>query len=240
MKYCKFIIANYKGITDAVEIDIEKNTLIPIIGINECGKTTLLNAIYSFDHINDWQNETYSHLDDIFNLYQSRSQPCTISAIIKAKKSDLKDILKQDLQIPEERCNELLGVFSNEGESQIMITRKFLTNNSINESVYEFSPKLYFDSKEIENSFCEYLLSSLPYILYFDDFRETFPDEIEINEDNKNTGWLPIIQELFIKTNEKFSIYELKNLDERRRKSIISQVKKSLMKHLHHNGHILD
>ena len=52
MKYLKFRIKNYRAIKD-LEIDLEKNSLIPIIGINECGKTTILKAIFAFDWVND-------------------------------------------------------------------------------------------------------------------------------------------------------------------------------------------
>ena len=73
MKYKKFIIENYKAITNTIEIDLEKNSLIPIIGINECGKTTILNAIFAFDSYNDSFDSSIHHLTDVRNLYTTEN-----------------------------------------------------------------------------------------------------------------------------------------------------------------------
>ena len=83
MKYKRFIIENYKGISKAMEINLENNNLVPIIGINECGKTTILNAIFAFDHYNDEDNVLYNHLSDVANLYSDSPEICKISAIIE-------------------------------------------------------------------------------------------------------------------------------------------------------------
>lgn len=53
MKYLSFTITNYRGISEPLTIDLQKSSLVPLIGINECGKTTILQAIYCFDYIND-------------------------------------------------------------------------------------------------------------------------------------------------------------------------------------------
>ena len=51
MRYLSFDIKNYRAISGlTVKLDAK---LIPLVGINECGKTTILQAIYSFDYIND-------------------------------------------------------------------------------------------------------------------------------------------------------------------------------------------
>ena len=66
MEYLSFTIENYKAITNKVDINL-KNKLIPIIGINECGKTTILQAIYAFDSNNDnLFNKT--HITNIKNI----------------------------------------------------------------------------------------------------------------------------------------------------------------------------
>jgi len=48
MKYKKFAITNYKAIRKKVEIDLIKSSIVPIIGINECDKTTILKSIFCF------------------------------------------------------------------------------------------------------------------------------------------------------------------------------------------------
>ena len=52
MKYTKFIIKNYKGIPD-VEIDLSKkpsSNIFTLVGLNESGKTSLLEAIDLFQN----------------------------------------------------------------------------------------------------------------------------------------------------------------------------------------------
>ena len=55
MKYTKFTLKDYKAIAGELEIDIRKS-LLPVIGINESGKTSILWGIFAFDSNNDWTN----------------------------------------------------------------------------------------------------------------------------------------------------------------------------------------
>ena len=43
MKYTKFIIKNYRGI-DQVKIDLLNDRVITLVGLNESGKTTIMEA----------------------------------------------------------------------------------------------------------------------------------------------------------------------------------------------------
>jgi predicted ATP-dependent endonuclease of OLD family len=228
MKYRSFIVENYKGITGPVVINIEKNILVPIIGVNECGKTTILNAIYAFDFINDNHNSTFKQLDDIANLYKDVTLPCKLSAIVDADKEALRKVLKAKFQLTDSNIDEKLKELPDKKTFDITITRNLDYKNGELESVYTMNPKIKFKSENYENEFCQEVIKGLPYILYFDDFRETFPDEIEINYEDEKSKWLDILQELFLRTNENYSVYELKNLEERRRKSILAAVKKKL------------
>ena len=54
MKYTKFIIENYKGIPN-VELDLTKKpnfNIFTLVGLNESGKTSLLEAIDLFKNNN--------------------------------------------------------------------------------------------------------------------------------------------------------------------------------------------
>ena len=48
MKYTSFKINNYRAISDEIEININKHSLIPIIGVNECGKTQKTPRVFNF------------------------------------------------------------------------------------------------------------------------------------------------------------------------------------------------
>lgn len=108
MKYSKFIIKNYRAIENSLEIDISKTSLIPIVGINECGKTTILQAIYCFDFIND---DEYGgkHLSDTKNLYKtSEKDPPIIAAEINLKYEKLNSLYSEFILslIEEEKKNK--------------------------------------------------------------------------------------------------------------------------------------
>ena len=47
MKYSRFVIKNFKGI-DKVEIDLSTNRIITLVGLNESGKTTIMESIGVF------------------------------------------------------------------------------------------------------------------------------------------------------------------------------------------------
>lgn len=108
MKYLAFEIQNYRAIEDSVTIDLTKNNLIPIVGINECGKTTILQAIYCFDFTNDSEYEG-KHLKNTKNLYKTEDTKETIiSAHIEA-----------DLGILEIRYKNVLDIYNKAIQAQV-------------------------------------------------------------------------------------------------------------------------
>lgn len=91
MEYNKFVIKNYRAIKGPLEIDL-KNKIVPLVGINECGKTTILQAIFAFDFANDELNYG-KQVQDISNLYALEDDICEIRAIVDISKEELKDII---------------------------------------------------------------------------------------------------------------------------------------------------
>ena len=51
MEYTAFHIKDYRAIREKITLDLLDKPLVPLVGINECGKTTILQAIFCFDHI---------------------------------------------------------------------------------------------------------------------------------------------------------------------------------------------
>jgi predicted ATP-dependent endonuclease of OLD family len=82
MRYRKFIIKGYRGISDTTEINVARESLIPIIGKNESGKTTCLEAINAFDFSNDGDNKG-KHLSNIENLYSTTPTPIIVAAEVE-------------------------------------------------------------------------------------------------------------------------------------------------------------
>lgn len=95
MRYTKFIIHEYRGIQEPIEFDLTRESIFPLIGVNECGKTTILEAILAFDETADRQNGG-RHLRDVQNLYSlaAKGKP-RVSAEIELKSEDFQDAIKE-------------------------------------------------------------------------------------------------------------------------------------------------
>ena len=89
MKYVNFHIENYKAI-ESVDLTVSRN-VIPLIGINESGKTTILQAILAFDKSKDHLLDGV-HLESK-NKYKtsSKSMPTIITASVVVSSSDEAD-----------------------------------------------------------------------------------------------------------------------------------------------------
>jgi hypothetical protein len=72
------------------------------------------------------------------------------------------------------------------------------------------------------------LIAKLPYILFFDDFRDKIEEKIEIVDAAKASGWLEIIEQLFRQTDPSLSVYTLPTLEERQRKTVLAKVRRKL------------
>lgn len=78
MKYTKFFIKNYKAI-DELTINLSKN-VIPLIGLNESGKTSILQAILAFDRDKD---NLLGGLHIVpKNKYKTNQSPCELKAYL--------------------------------------------------------------------------------------------------------------------------------------------------------------
>ena len=95
--------------------------------------------------------------------------------------------------------------------------------------------KYSFDSDRlgpphVQDALARNIIKSLPYILFFDDFRDKIEERVEIvSGDGRNTaGWLSIVEQLFNQTNNTFSVFQLPTLEERQRKTVLSKVQRRL------------
>lgn len=225
MRYKRFVIQNYKAIKGPLEINIERNKLIPIIGVNECGKTTILNAILAFDYFNDKQNEDGNHLADIHNLYSAEIKKASIAAEIEIGHDEFRGFLKEGLlgYTEETTPGPYKKVRRKEFPSTLTITRDLETRK------YSFDLD-WLPNAAINHAICLAIVAKLPYILYFDDFRDSIEEQIEIKTgpEKQMSGWLAIVEELFKQTSPSYSVLQLPTLEDRRRKTILSQVQGKL------------
>lgn len=81
-----------------------------------------------------------------------------------------------------------------------------------------------FPDPELNHDLASAIVERLPYILFFDDFRDSIDELVPIARDTNGnaTGWLAILERLFRKTNPSLSVFDLAGMDERRRNGAIS------------------
>jgi len=223
VKYRKFTIQNYRAITDPLDIDVERNSLIPVIGVNESGKTTILHALFAFDHSNDLQNEG-RHLEDTINLYDISSREAAITAEISF--SDDEMVAALNAVTPTADQAERLSAVNDQAQdiaSPIRITRRLPSKT------YAIDPPISEDVG-LDHRIARTIVSRSPYILFFDDFRDSVDDRIEIvrEDDESLGGWLAIVERLFGRAAEGFSVFDLPDMEERRRQSLLARINKHL------------
>ncbi len=257
MRYKKFYITGYRGLADNTEINISKTSIYPIIGKNESGKTTSLEAIYSFDFSNDDENRG-KHLTNIENLYSTIERPITITAEIE---------IDYDFQYAEE-FEEQISIFKSEfiitnpniefevGEidteqykysnwnfikaiqtldTLILKKEGIRISRDLKSKTYDIDFLTDLVGAEFSNSFGKYLVQNLPYTLYFDDFRDRIPEKLYIIEDKENalySKWIEYINELFQDTKTEYSVFAIVERSDSIRRSIIKEVQKHLNKKL--------
>ena len=222
-----------------------------MVGINECGKTTILQAIYCFDFINDKEYES-RHITNTLNLYQTIDNDPIIKAQISITYKVLIEIFDR---IKGERISEVQSQVKANPAVQAKLANKLeeLENIQVPFSKSEFQNSIHIlrnlrtDKYSIEefdfpegsrissDDLSKAIVRKLPYILYNDDFIDRPPTTVELPSEKPEmlTGWLSIYERLFKETDDQYSLFNLvKEPDARRRDAIISDVQEKLNKTL--------
>ena len=143
MKYKKFRIRNYKAIKD-LTIELDNQNLVPIIGLNETGKSSILQAIFAFDCFNDKQySGEFINYDYIKNKFENKQNP-----IIEA---EIENINKNDL------IENAIGYIITQKEDYFISNSRYKDNsefkkhqylNFIRDELLNFMESVFFDIKE--------------------------------------------------------------------------------------------
>ncbi len=194
MRYSKFIIKNYKGIKD-LTVDLEKepkSKVLTLVGLNESGKTSILEAITLFKK--DIPNEECHKLipkEKKLNFNGSVS----IKAFLKLDQQDEKAIRDYAKSI---------GIHSLEGIKKIEIEKVKVFKNSVfvieeSDPIWELELKgIKEDSKRKRSiksdsddwiKITDFIESNLiPPIIYYPDFLFSFPARIYLEKYASETG----------------------------------------------------
>jgi len=195
MKITEYRIRNYKAVKDtSIKLNYSLN---PIIGVNESGKTTILSAILAFDKNRDKVNSG-NHLEYKNKYSTGTTKDSKITATLILDKDELLE-LKKTLNLQSETLDfKHISKFSE--RTPFILTREL----SSPEKEYTFEDDIFLEKNK--KLIINFLLTNLPYILYFDDFTDRVPEEIVFKDDYKTTGklafsknreWQEIIVEIF-------------------------------------------
>lgn len=217
MRFRKFIVKNYRAV-ELAEVSVG-NRLIPLIGINESGKTSILQGILAFDKVSDKYGGGV-HLE-YKNIYKIGDHPCTITAEVLVDLENDIDAVSRKMNLP--RGDQILETLKDAMDTSspfhlhrsLVDKQYYLTGLDVPE---DMNPKL-----------ANALYSQLPLILYFDDFTDRVPQFIEFSRDGTERGyrlrrsrlaeWQRILEEVFNRATDGEhtirSFMEMKDLNER-------------------------
>lgn len=195
MQITEYKIKNYKAITD---VTLKLNySIIPIIGVNEAGKTSILQAILAFDKNRDRLNGG-AHLE-YQNKYSTKdTKDCTISVVVHLEKREIRELL--DYIKPRFGKDSPIDITKIEEKTTFTLSRHL--SNEDKDYILEDE----FTNPKIKKELKKFIQNNLPFILYFDDFTDRVPDIISFKEDyktngklafSKNKDWQEIIIEIF-------------------------------------------
>lgn len=212
MKYTKFIIDNYKGINH-LELDLNiqpENKVYTLVGLNESGKTTILEAINDFEY--DVQ-ESQRHLLIPKASAGGFTGDVSIKAELEVSEDDKRKIrtfLKDKLS------TKIIHI-----DSQFGFQRKYSFNNSrptetkrtytrfIRTKENKTSPLVYLD-ENISTQVWDYIKKNVfPEIIYYRDFLSKFPEKIYLDPQPNNEqekGYLSIIADILTSINPSYDV----------------------------------
>lgn len=192
MKIVDFKIENYRAI-ESVELNLNFS-MNPIIGINESGKTSILQALLSFDKTRDRLNQG-EHLS-FQNKYSTKdTKNCFIEASLYLDEEEFEELIKYISVKTSSEDYEKVCLLKDE---KIKLKRCLDNKNYLYENTI-------LDEK-LCNKIANFLVSKLPTILYFDDFTDRVPEKVEFPDEYKLDGklksnklreWQEIIEEIF-------------------------------------------
>ena len=214
LSFESFEVKNFKGI-ETVRVDLARNGLVLLLGLNESGKTTILKAIEAFSYLNDPSPD----FDPAF-FQKIRKK----SAINKDIEASITATIKFDGKLPAIKAQKLWGKELTEGDIQAMngfihdlnkhgiveIKRVFpFKNGTPRRYFYRIVSPHPFASDPLANFIAQEIVSICPFIIYFEDFKDQIPEKIFIRKERQDSfdpSWYDIIDGLFYNTDQEYSI----------------------------------
>lgn len=198
MLYKQFRIKNFKGISE-VTIDLSKNRIVTLVGLNESGKTTIMEAIQFFYKTMKNGEPSASQLNQIRPTGHAFTGDIEIEAILTLEEEDMEKLRK---------CWKSLGRKTKDLIIDYDFTYKFKFSFRMNDYVgtesepvwgvkAQGSSKVLADSNNEKYSALVDCIKEelLPEILYYSDFVFEIPEEVYFDmEDEEEEQSPPTVQ----------------------------------------------
>jgi len=185
MYYKDFKIINYKGI-EKITVDLTHNRILTLVGLNESGKTTILESINWFYKLIKNYNPTEQEVNSFRPKGIAFTGVIEIGSNLILENNDVKKIKQYWKNLGKRRKLEIPREFS----------CKFKLHFNINEyqkieNDYEFSVKSADAERDLHNTdyhsweaVINYIKDELvPEILFYEDFIFDIPDQIKFLKD---------------------------------------------------------
>ncbi|MBS7788056.1 AAA family ATPase [Flavobacterium sp. CYK-55] len=247
MKFKYFKFENFKGIENQT-LDLRKNTndIFTLVGLNESGKTTVLEAInffaYKPESLNALELDNYE-VDDIHSLIpinklDNFNGKIKIEACLEIDAEDIAEIKKEF---------KSHNIHLQYAGPEITFTQVYHFKNSQHQSklnertwTYDFkakigkSPKIKQLTNEYATKVNSLVKKNIPSILYFPNFLFEFPEKIYLDEsvgNAKDKFYQTIIQDILDSLDNDLNINDhlikkIESTDKQDRKSLTILVNK--------------
>lgn len=240
MKYKSIRIENYKAIKE-LEIDFRERTLIPFIGLNETGKSSILEAIFAFNSSNDnINNSKHISKEYVLNKYEVIATEPLITAKLEIKKEIKEEIVKKIIE-------EFYYNYSDEEKENFKERFIQLLNEVCEENIITIERNLFTKKYKIKSDCLKYnienrvlnkndeditdtiekllnkMISYIQYSIYIDDFNDRIPKEIQ-----ESDNWFLYIKEAFKATSEEYTMDLFKATEEDTKKNILNDVSQKI------------
>lgn len=233
MRFVEFRIRRYRAIEEA-NVGVSNN-LIPLIGVNESGKTTVLQAILAFDQNGDkfggGQHLVYK------NRYETEDHECRIEALVSITADDLAALAGTLGLQPETDLFKELKECAAPGRTFRLVRHLHTDDKHYTVEDIEAANEL---PAHRGAALAHAIYQALPFILYFDDFTDRVPEVVKFRRATNQRGynltpgpiaqWQRVIEEIVIRaTRGRWSLETfLKIEDGADRRGVLSDINDEL------------
>lgn len=218
MRYRKFKIENYKGISK-VEIDFVENRILTLVGLNESGKTTILESIRLFFDLISGANIPQEKLNEIRPKGINFTGKIIIEGTLDVEDEDRQKIQQFHDSQGKRRNLDIPSSLTYTFEFEFKTHKYQKTNRTFLFPVKASGVKrtLHDTNKEYSAALLDFIKKQLiPEILFYEDFIFQIPEKIVFQKtmvegapppDAKNYQWQLVLDDILRTVDPAFSSF---------------------------------